>query len=128
MSYTHDKKTNAIALSKGDTYAYYVRLAKRSGTDFQAGDVAIFTVKQGNTVKMEREFPLDDNNGAGNGRFLISFRNSDTDNWSPGTYKYGIKVVLNPVRVNGEIVDGDVVRELTKSRGTLTLGDVMKEV
>lgn len=126
--WTIDKKTNAISMHKGDTGSYYVTLAKRSGTPFVDGDVAIWTVKQGDKVKLEREFPLDDDEGAGNGRFLISFRNSDTDKWASGGYTHGIKVVLNAKRASGEIADGDTVRELDKSRGTLTIMEVLKEV
>jgi len=128
MSWSIDKNTNTITMHKGDTGAYYVRLTKRSGTDFEEGDVAIWTVKQGSNVRIEREFPLNDDEGLGNGRFLISFRNSDTDSLPTGAYTHGIKVVLNSRRTNGNVVDGDTVRELDKSRGALNILDVLKGV
>ena len=128
MSWAIDKATSAITMHRGDTGAYFVRLRKSSGSAFESGDVAIYTVKQGETVKIYREFPLDDDEGYGNGVFLIAFRNSDTDTWSAGTYSTEIRVVLNPIRSSGEVVDGDVVRTITASKSTLTIIDVLKEV
>lgn len=123
-----DPNTSAVTMHKGDTGAYYVQLAKASGGDFEEGDVALYTVKQGSTVMMEREFALDDDEGLGNGKFLISFRNSDTDTWAAGTYQTEIRVVLNPRRTSGKVVDGDTVRTITKSKSTITISDVLKEV
>ena len=123
-----DPNNSAVTMHKGDTGAYWVQLTKKSGDDFEEGDVALYTVKQGANVMIEREFPLDDDEGAGNGRFLISFRNSDTDNWATGTYNTEIRVVLNPRRTSGAVVDGDTVRTITKSKSTLTILDVLKEV
>lgn len=128
MSWTIDKTTSAITMHRGDTGAYFVNLRKTSGSDFVSGDVAIYTVKQGDDIKIEREYPLDDNDGYGNGVFLIAFRNSDTDTWSSGTYNTEIRVVLNPIRSAGQIVDGDVVRTVDASKSTLTIVDVLKEV
>lgn len=128
MSWTIDKTTSAITMHRGDTGAYFVNLRKTSGSDFVSGDVAIYTVKQGDAIKIEREYPLDDNDGYGNGVFLIAFRNSDTDTWSSGTYNTEIRVILNPIRSSGQIVDGDVVRTVDASKSTLTIVDVLKEV
>lgn len=89
-------------MHKGDTGAYWVTLTRSSGEPFAAGDVALYTVKQGSTVKISREYALDDDEGAGNGRFLIAFHNSDTDTWSPGAYNTEIRVALNPIR-NGKV-------------------------
>ena len=119
---------SAVTLHKGDTGAYYVQLTKKSGDDFEEGDVALYTVKQGATVMIEREFALDDDEGAGNGRFLIAFRNSDTDTWAAGTYNTEIRVILNPRRTSGAVVDGDTVRTITASKSTITVLDVLKEV
>lgn len=119
---------SAVTMHKGDTGAYYVQLTKKSGDDFESGDVALYTVKQGANVFIEREFALDDDEGAGNGRFLIAFRNSDTDNWAAGTYNTEIRVILNPRRTSGAVVDGDTVRTITASKSTITVLDVLKEV
>lgn len=123
-----DPNTSVVTMHKGDTGAYWVQLAKKSGEPFDAGDVALYTVKQGANVMIEREYPLDDDEGAGNGRFLIAFRNSDTDTWAAGTYNTEIRVVLNPRRTGGKIVDGDTVRTITRSKSTITISDVLKEV
>ena len=128
MSWEIDKGNSAITMHKGDTGAYWVQLHKKSGEPFASGDVALYTVKQGNTVKMEREFPLDDDEGAGNGRFLIAFRNSDTDTWASGSYATEIRVALNPLRSGGQVKDGNTIRTIKASKSTLTIMDVLKEV
>lgn len=125
MSWKIDKETSAITMHRGDTGAYWVQLELDSGNDFQEGDIAIYEVCQGNIVKIHREFPLDDNDGAGNGRFLITFRNSDTDTWVGGTYSTEIRVVLNPKRIGDDVKDGDVVRTIDKAKSTLTIVDVL---
>lgn len=123
MSWSIDKSTLAIVMHKGNTGGRYIQMSKISGSDFEEGDVAIFEVWKGNTRKMHREFALDDDEGAGNGRFLLSFRNSDTDTWEAGTYQTEFAVSLNPVRSNGTVVDGDTVKTVKKS--TLTINDVL---
>lgn len=123
-----DPASSAVTMHRGDTGAYYVTLARGSGTPFQSGDVALYTVKSGDTVKMEREYPLDDDEGAGNGRFLIAFRNSDTDTWAEGVYSTEIRVIINSIRLDGKVVDGNIVRTIGKSKSTLTINSVLKEV
>lgn len=129
MSWKIDPNTSAITMHKGDTGAYWVQLGKTNGDAFVQGDVAIYEVKQGTTVKIHREFNLQPENPTdielGNGKFLIAFRNSDTDNWSNGTYQTEIRVVLNPIRSDGSVVDGDTVRTIEKAKSTLTIVDVL---
>lgn len=122
--------TSAISMHKGDTGAYWVQLRRKSGKPFVAGDVALYTVAQGAVLKIEREYALDDDEGAGNGRFLIAFHNSDTDTWANGTYSTEIRVVLNPVRdeTTGEVVDGDTVRTISASKSSIVINAVQKEV
>lgn len=98
MAWAIDKNTSAISMHRGDTGAYWVTVARENGEPFTAGDVALYTVKSGATVKISREFPLDDDEGAGNGRFLIAFRNSDTDTWEAGAYQTEIRIAVNPKR------------------------------
>ena len=102
MSFSVDKNTSAVTMHRGDTGAYYVTLHKKSGDPFESGDVALYKVKQGSVVKLSREYALDDDEGAGNGRFLLAFHNSDTDTWAAGTYNTEIRVALNPLR-NGKV-------------------------
>lgn len=122
-----DTTNSAVTMHKGDTGAYYVTLARSSGEPFGANDRALYTVKQGSNVMLEREYALNDAE-LGNGKFLIAFRNADTDTWASGSYATEIRVVLNPIRNSGKIVDGDVVRTITASKSTLTILEVLKEV
>lgn len=122
-----DPNNSAITMHKGDTGAYYVNLSRSSGEAFGENDRALYTVKQGANIIIEREYALDDET-LGNGRFLIAFRNSDTDTLAAGSYSTEIRVVINPIRSDGKIVDGDVVRTITASKSTLTILDVLKEV
>ncbi len=124
--WTIDKNSLAIDMHRGDTGGRYLQFRKKSGTDFNEGDVVIFEVKRGNTVKMHRVFPLDDDEGAGNGRFLLAFRNADTDTWDSGSYRTEFRVVLNPVYVSSAVRDGDTVR--TPIQSTLNIRDVIIEI
>ena len=128
MSFDINKQTFAITLHRGDTGARYLKAKKTSGRPFVAGDVAIFEVKRGTQVYMHREFPLDDDEGAGNGRFLLAFRNSDTDTWPAGNYKTEIRTILNPIRASGKVVDGDTVRTPPKVKSSLQILDVDIEI
>jgi len=118
---------SAITMHKGDTGAYYVNLSRSSGEAFGENDRALYTVKQGVNIIIEREYALNDET-LGNGRFLVAFRNSDTDTLAAGSYSTEIRVVINPIRSDGKIVDGDVVRTITASKSTLTILDVLKGV
>lgn len=122
-----DPNNSAITMHKGDTGAYYVNLTRSSGEAFGENDRALYTVKQGVNIIIEREYALNDET-LGNGRFLIAFRNSDTDTLAAGSYSTEIRVVINPIRSDGKIVDGDVVRTITASKSTLTILDVLKGV
>ena len=122
-----DPNNSAITMHKGDTGAYYVNLTRSSGEAFGENDRALYTVKQGANIIIEREYALNDDT-LGNGRFLIAFRNSDTDTLAAGSYSTEIRVVINPIRSDGKIVDGDVVRTITASKSTLTILDVLKGV
>lgn len=122
-----DPNNSAITMHKGDTGAYYVNLTRSSGEAFGENDRALYTIKQGANIIIEREYALNDET-LGNGRFLIAFRNSDTDTLAAGSYSTEIRVVINPIRSDGKIVDGDVVRTITASKSTLTILDVLKEV
>lgn len=124
-----DPMNSAVTMHRGDTGAYYVTLSRESGNPFVNGDVAIYEVKQGATVKIHREFELQPETPndieLGNGRFLIAFRNADTDTWNSGTYATEIRVVFNPKRVGTEVKDGDVVRTIQMAKSTLTILDTL---
>jgi len=122
-----NKDTMAISLHKGDTGAFTVTMSLRSGEPFVDGDVAIFEVWRGTTLMMHREFNLQPDEATyteyGDGKFLLAFRNSDTDTWAAGSYSTEIRVSLNPIRSGGKVVDGDTVRTMVQS--TLTILDVL---
>lgn len=115
-----DKNTMAVTLHQGDTGAFWCMLDLGSGNEFVEGDVAIFEVWQNKTLMMHREYELQPETPTdicpGDGKFLIAFRNSDTENWTPGAaYNSEIRVSLNPVREDGKVVDGNTVRTIVQS-------------
>ena len=122
-----NKDTMAISLHKGDTGAFTVTMSLHSGDVFVDGDVAVFEVWRGTTLMMHREFNLQPDEPTyteyGDGKFLLAFRNSDTDTWAAGSYSTEIRVSLNPIRSGGKVVDGDTVRTMVQS--TLTILDVL---
>ena len=130
MSWSIDKSSMAVTMHRGNTGAFWVNLEMASGKSFSAGDVAIFEVRSGDEVKIHREFDLQPSTPTdiepGNGRFLIAFRNSDTDTWAGGVYNTEVCVVLNPIRSDGSVVDGDTVRTVIKS--TITINDVLIDI
>ena len=130
MSWSIDKTTSAVTMHKGDTGAYWVQMNRKSGNPFVAGDVAIYEVWQGNTMKIHREYDLQPEEPTaielGDGKFLIAFRNSDTDTWAAGQYNTEIRVSLNPIRSDGSVVDGDTVRTVVKS--TITISNVLIDI
>lgn len=121
MSWAVDKNTKAVTMHQGDTGSFWENLNLKSGNDFQDGDVAIFEMwKDGDREPLiHREFNLQPDEptdiNPGNGRFLIAFRNSDTDTLAPGSYPTELKVVLVPVRNNGKVLDGNCVRTVWQS-------------
>jgi len=122
-----NKQNMAISLHKGDTGAFTVTMSLRRGEPFVDGDVAIFEVWRGTTLMMHREFNLQPDEPTyteyGDGKFLLAFRNSDTDTWAAGSYSTEIRVSLNPIRSDGKVVDGNTVRTMVQS--TLTILDVL---
>lgn len=125
-----DKNTMAVTMHKGDTGAFWVQLARETGSEFEDGDVAIFEVWQGQTRKIHREFNLQPETPTdicpGDGKFLIAFVNSDTDTWVSGAYQTEIRVSLTPVRSSGKVVDGNTVRTVVQS--TITIQDVKIDI
>ena len=90
---------STITLSSGDTGSMVINA---TGRTFGADDRALFTVsnENGTQVLMESEYEITD------GHFTVVFTNDLTDDWEPGTYKWEVRFVINPVR---ETVDGEQV-------------------
>lgn len=130
MAWDIDPTTSAITMHKGDTGAYWEEWELTDGDEFVEGDVALFEVKSGSTVLIHREFELQPETPTdicpGDGKFLIAFRNSDTDTWATGSYNTELRMVLNPIRSDGRVVDGDTVRTVMQS--TLTIRAVQIDI
>ena len=130
MAWDVNETTMAVTMHKGDTGAFWVDLELEDGDEFIEGDVAIFEVWQGTVLKIHREFELQPDEPTdicpGDGSFLIAFRNSDTDTWANGTYSSEIRVVLNPIRSDGSVVDGDTVRTVVQS--TVQINNVLIDI
>lgn len=120
-----DKGNMAITMHRGDTGAFYVNLSRSSGNEFTEDDRMMFKIRSGERVVMDRYYKLAEEETE-NGRVLVAFRNSDTDMLPAGTYNTEIRVAIDPVWLDGEIVDGSTVRTVVQS--TLTIIDVIKEV
>lgn len=130
MAWDIDPQTSAISMHRGDTGAYWEEWTLDNGDDFVEGDVALYEVKSGSNVLIHREYELQPETPTdicpGDGKFLIAFRNSDTDTWSPGTYQTELRMVLNPIRSSGAVVDGDTVRTVVQS--SLTIRSVLIDI
>ena len=130
MAWDIDPNTSVITMHQGDTGAYWEEWVLEDGEEFTEGDVALYEVKSGNTVLIHREYDLQPETPTdicpGDGKFLIAFRNSDTDTWAPGTYQTELRMALNPIRSSGRVVDGDTVRTVMQS--TLTIRSVLIDI
>lgn len=121
-----DPTSMAVTMHKGDTGAYWVQLTLEGNDEFETGDVAIYEVCKDGTTLIHREYDLQPETPTdicpGDGKFLVSFVNSDTDTWVSGQYDTEIRVVLNPLRTGNAVVDGDTVRTIIQS--TIMIQDV----
>lgn len=117
----------AVTMHVGDTGSYTVTAARASGTAFTNDDRALYTVTSSLGAKViERIYEL--NTELGNGKILIEFHNSDTDQLAPGVYNTEIRYIINPDWDGQKIVDGDIVRTPAILKSTLTLQGVIGEV
>lgn len=136
--FNFNKDTCAITMHAGDTGSKWIRAKRESETAWTDDDRCLFTVTDANgEIVMQRLYRLDDQWGAGNGRYLMEFHNNDTDTWLPGQYTTEWRYDVDPswmiqeiptgrcvnTMENGAVVirmtDGAVVR--TKVRSTLTI-------
>ena len=132
---------SAINMHAGDTGALRIHATRKTGEDWTSADRMLFTIRaQDGTIRIQRFYRLDDDEGLGNGVVEIQFHNDDTDTWEPGTYQMERRYNVNPrwdgtppegmcvnaltagVRMN----EGDVVR--TTVQGTLTINGIMGDI
>ena len=123
----------AITMHQGDTGAFLGKAVRDDGNPFEDGDVALYTVRNGAGENLiEREYGLADDEGLGNGRFLVVFHNADTEDperWPAGTYQTEVRIVVNPYRdESGAVIDGDIMRVPENGQNTLTIQEVYRKI
>ena len=106
-----DAAKGEIEMNVGDTGAFLCAGERDDGVDFTEDDRAVFTIKDATgEIRIERIYHLDDDDGLGNGVFLVEFHNDDTDHLDPGQYSWEVRFVVNPYYDSeGKIVNGDIV-------------------
>lgn len=115
-----------INLTRGDTGGITIK-ANVSKDDeaftFSSDDRALFSVKNGQgEILMEKAYEMTDN------IFTVYFTNGDTDSFSPGSYSWDVRYIINPYYDStGRIVSGDQVIT-PKEPQTLNLLTVIGEV
>jgi len=132
---------SAINMHAGDTGALRIHATRKTGEDWTSADRMLFTIRaQDGTIRIQRFYRLDDDEGLGNGVVEIQFHNDDTDTWEPGTYQMERRYNVNPrwdgtppegMCVNAltagvRMIEGDVVR--TTVQGTLTINGIMGDI
>ena len=128
MELERNADATQISLFSGDTGSFVVSAARESGEDFTEYDRMQFTVKSptGNIV-MQRWYRLDDDDGLGNGVYLMEFHNPDTDEWEPGSYSTEFRYAINPYWKTGTAPEGKCVDALTSGNEMIN-GDIVDTV
>lgn len=129
--------SNSITMHRGDTGSVMFSAIRTSGEPFGQDDVALWTVRNSRgVIVMQSLYSLADEN-LGNGKVLVQFHNSSTDQMPLGTYYTEMRYVINPYYDNSvinphyngpELINGDIVRTPSNGQGTLTIRDVYGEV
>lgn len=97
-----DPETKRITMHRGDTGSVPYVI---TGYEFGENDRVLWTMKSDNGTEVKKQLctPVD-------GRIVVDFVNSDTDSLAPGTYRYDIRIIANPVYdEGGNVVDGTMV-------------------
>ena len=121
--FNFNNDTCAISLHAGDTGSKWIHATRGSETAWTSADRCLFTVRNAmNEIVMQRIYRLDDQWGAGNGWFLMEFKNADTDTWTPGNYTTEWRYDVDPTwetspvptsRCVNTLVDGEVAVRMT---------------
>ena len=134
-------ETGAITMHAGDTGAFKVRAARKSGEPWTEDDRMLFTVKNASgEIVIQRFYRLDDDEGLGNGVVEIQFHNNDTDKLAPGSYTTERRYDVNPywdgtppegmcvdaLTAGVRMIEGNVVR--TVFQGALTIQGVLGDI
>ena len=141
MAFAVNEKGTSITMHAGDTGAFKIHATRTSGEDWTEDDRMLFTVKAPDgTIKLQRFYRLDDDDGLGNGVVEIQFHNNDTDEWEVGQYsmerRYDINarwdgtapegMCVNALTAGVRMIEGDVVR--TVVQGSLTINGVIGKI
>ena len=131
------KTADRIDMHAGDTGSKWIRATRTSGTNWTSADRCLFTVTNpAGEIVMQRIYRLDDQWGAGDGRYLMEFHNNDTDTWAPGDYgtewRYDVDPTwegtpptsrcANALAIDAKMTEGAIVR--TKVQGVLHIAGV----
>ena len=128
MALERNEDATSITLYAGDTGSFVVEAERESGEPFTDADRMQFTVTNGEgTIVMQRWYMLDDDEGLGNGAYLMEFKNADTDEWPAGTYNTEFRYDIEPRWETGEAPEGRVVDAL-RSDNNMIDGDIVDTV
>ena len=139
--FSRNEDGTAITMHAGDTGAFKVHATRKSGAAWDEYDRMLLTVKGGDgTIRLQRFYRLDDDEGLGNGVIEIQFHNNDTDKWAPGTYtterRYDVHpswdgtppegMCVNALTAGVKMIEGHIVR--TVVQGSLTIQGVLGDI
>ena len=91
-------KTRQITIHRGDTGKITFRIR---GYGMEDTDRALFTLRApGGQIVREEQYRMEEN------QFTVRFRNADTDQLTPGSYSWDVRIIHVPVYDdNGRIYD-----------------------
>ena len=140
--FDHNNTTGDIRMNAGDTGAFKVHCARKSGETWPATARMLYTITNpAGEIVIQRIYRMDDQYGLGDGVVLIEFHNDDTDSWGSGQYSTERRYDLNPIWegtpsdarcVNAleqgaaRMIEGVPVRTVFK--GTLTIEKVLGRI
>ena len=114
----------AITMHAGDTGSKWVHATRKSGEQWTEDDRCLFTVTDtAGTIVMQRIYMLDDEWGAGDGWFLMEFKNNDTDTWAPGQYTTEWRYDIDPSWEGGTAPEGRCVDTLENGSVAIRMTD-----
>lgn len=101
-------ETGLIEMNVGDTGSVELEAHRDDGEAWTEYDRAVFTIKGGDAIAIERTYALDGE--LGNGVILIEFHSNDTKDLNPGAYSWEVRFFANPYYDDDDnIVGGDIV-------------------
>lgn len=128
MALERNADATQISLFSGDTGSFIVEAALESGDAFTGFDRCQFTIVNGSgEIVLQRWYRLDDDDGLGNGAYLVEFHNQDTDEWESGQYETEFRYAINPRWKTGQAPEGKCVDALSSGNEMIN-GDIVDTV